>query len=188
MSWWPLCQLSRVLEKPIEFPLHWFGKSENSERCSWHFADVYHQNFPYSKVQKLLGILMLHLNQPCHQEWHQMAACLPLLLIWLILLVFFTFSAKSSFIPLTNLFVTKLRYFSLPILSAFNTFSIISFGSSRPVVMSLAFTYANGSHSLNPQLLFKSLHIWHMQFPGTGGAFFMTRISLQFNFLDKYTL
>ena len=141
---------------------------------------------------------MLHLNQSRHQEWHQMAACLPLLLIWLILLVFFTFIAKSSlqfcnwfknpFIPLTNLFVTKLRYFSLPILSAFSTFSIISFGSSRPVVMSLAFTSANGSHSLNPQLLFKSLHIWHMQFPGTGGAFFMTRISLQFNFLDKYTL
>ena len=40
---------------------------------------------------------------------------------------------------------------------------------------------------INPQLLLKSLHIWHMQFPGTRGTFFMSRISLQFNFLVKYT-
>ena len=62
----------------------------------------------------------------------------------------FAIISNNPFLPLTNLSVTKLRCFSLPILLAFNKFSIISLGSYSPVVMFLAFTSANGLH---PQIL-----------------------------------
>ena len=120
-------------------------------------------------------------------------ACLSSFITDIALGVFFTFNTKSNlkfhkFIiaPFTNLSMTKVRYFSLPILPLFNSFLIISLWSYFPVVMLLRLPLQMG-RTHKPQLLLKSLHIWQMQFPGTRGTFFMARISLQFNFLVKYT-
>ena len=104
----------------------------------------------------------------CFYYWYCLRSSLLILMTRGIYI--FEIGSKNPFVPLSNPSGTKLRYFSIPILSTFNKLSIISLGSSSPVVMSLTFYICKLVAPVNPQLLFKNLHIWHIQFPDTRGC------------------
>ena len=69
----------------------------------------------------------------------------------------FAIGLENLIVPLTNLSVTKLKYFSLPILSAFTNFELYFSEVLFLLLCLLRLPLRMGR--THPQLLFKSLHI-----------------------------